>query len=77
MMKFTFLYFLMTSGMMSTSKSTPFLKFILHITTMFILPSLDFLVGSGVNLVVSTAFGTTYILEGSILALSAKFSLLV
>lgn len=58
-MKWTFGCFLITSGIISTSKSTPFLKVILHKTTMLILSTGNILVLSGVNLDVSTALGIT------------------
>ena len=58
-MKWTSGYFLMISGIISTSRSIPFLKWSLDITTILILLAGFLKDGSGVNLVVSTAFGIT------------------
>lgn len=60
----------------STSKSTPFLNVIRHITTILIVLRGYLFEGFGVNLLQSTAFGITEILLGSKDALIDKFSLL-
>ena len=73
----TFGYLRTIAGIISTSKSTPFLYVSRHIDTMLIVFFGFYNCGFGVNLHVSTAFGITKILSGFTAALSAKFSLFV
>ena len=63
--------------MTSIRRSTPFLKANLVMITIFMVFKGNRLVGSGVNLLQSTAFGITEIFLGSNDALKDRFSLLI